>query len=244
MPQVVFFGELADYIPLISSLHVARIDRKARAEVADLIELLLTDVNRDDRCTFGAGNLYSITTDTADADHDCQVAGQNLRLFCCLVWRCQGISDDAGIRQFHADISQTSGIDLAKSRRRHCHVAGKSTMRIHARKSLSPANRAVAAFAKIAGTTGDNGRDDHRFVLHMGSVSSGTDYVPTRLVAQRQRQRVLRSDTVVIKAEICVADAATGDCNHDLAFVRGIGLEFHSGKRFVRAFHYPAVSVH
>ena len=96
--------------------------------------------------------------------------------------------------------------------------------------------------ASVAFAAGQNGGNDHGAAEPGLRAGARGDDAAGDFVAERQRQRMVGAHAVVEIAEIGVADAASGDCDDDLARA-GLRGERFSAERRVHRRHHPAVSL-
>ena len=87
----------------------------------------------------------------------------------------------------------------------------EAALNIVARHFLVRADRPLAAAASIAVAARDDRRNNNCVVSVIESVRAGIDNMTADLVPERERQFVLGAYTIVIIAEIGVADAAASD---------------------------------
>ena len=99
-------------------------------------------------------------------------------------------------------------------------MRGEAAVSIIAWHELSAANRAPPSRAGGTTATGNHGRHNHRTTLPVrGCRASGYD-PPGDFVAQHQRKRMTRRDSVESKADVRMADSAACDLNDDLPGTR------------------------
>ena len=70
-------------------------------------------------------------------------------------------------------------------------------------------------------------------------ITAAIDHTSADLVTKRERQIVLGADTVIVIAEVGVADAAAGDLDDDFVGAGRADVEFHRDHRFARGGHHP-----
>ena len=75
-------------------------------------------------------------------------------------------------------------------------------------------------------------------------AGAGLHHAPADLVAEAERQRLVRPDAVVEEAEVGVADAATGDLDEDVPGGGVLQLERLLHERLPDGLHHPAVRRH
>ena len=107
------------------------------------------------------------------------------------------------------------------------------------RHLLMGADGRLAAPAGVALAARYHRGHDHRPVDPPQCIRAGVDDVAADLVAQRERKLVLGAHTVIVVAEVGMADPAAGNLDQHLVRAGGKLVELHLDKGLAPAHHHP-----
>ena len=158
-----------------------------------------------------------------------------------LIGRGHGVRHHRDIGKLHTGRSEAPLVHRAEPAGRRLDVGAEAALDVVAGHLLPAADGAPAAPAQVALAAGDDGGDDHRPALPFARALAGGDNAPADLVAEGQRQGMVRADTVIKVTEVRVADTAAGDLDHHLAGVRGERIEVRLRHRLSGGAHQPTV---
>src|SRR5262245_49231200 len=110
-------------------------------------------------------------------------------------------------------------------------MGGEATVDVVARHLLVRTNGRLGAATRIAAAARDHRRDDDRSVGPINRVAAGLHYAAADFMAERQGQRVVGANAIVVVAEIRMTDAAAGDLDQHLVLTGRGSVEFLFDKR-------------
>jgi len=239
LTQAGLLGEFLDRRFNIARRHLFGIQCERGTLLSDASKFFLIHVDRDNGAAKSGGDLNGIATNTADAVDDDKVIFCDSGLYNRLIGRRYRIGDHRKVSQFDSDFRQAVLIDNTKAARRHSDMCREAAMNIVAGHFLVWADRRLTAEAGITSTARDHRRNNNRMVDVPKFIFAGVDDVATDLMPERQRQFMFGTHTIVIVAEVSVANSTPGDFDHDLIGARGIDIELHRNKRLACARHHP-----
>ncbi len=241
--QAVALGEGLDRAFERATVHVASVQHQRGAAMRDSGELLRVDIDGNDSGAEGLGDLHGIAADAAGADDDGERPGPDARAPHRLIGRGQRIGDDGNIGETETGGLEPRLVHRTQTARRHDDVAGEAALDVVARHLLMTADGAAAAPAEIALAAGQHRRHDDALAAPGFGASARRDHPAAHLMTEREGQRVVEADAVIVVAEIGVADTAPRHLDGGLARGKRPRIEARAHQRRVDPCHHPAVAV-